>query len=98
MITEDEEERMKSSRQKLPLSVCTFVPGRLGPQNAGDVARPGVFDVCGGGLEDEGLILSRPPSEPDLKAQPVVSRRLRQTHICCLDHKHHFNVSQSDSD
>lgn len=68
-------------------SCGTFVPGGLGPQDSGDVSGPGVFDVRCGGLKDEGLILGRPPPEPDLKPQPVVSCRLRQAHICCLKDK-----------
>lgn len=65
-----------------PLS--TFVPGGLGPQDPSDVGGPGLFDVLGGGLQDEGQVLGRPPPEPDLKAQPAVPGGLCQTHVCCL--------------
>lgn len=62
-----------SSSASCPSLVFTFVPGGLGPQDSGDVSGPGQFDVGCGGLKDEGLILGRPPSEPDLKAEPVVT-------------------------
>lgn len=77
-------------------SLCplyTFVPGGLGPQNSGDVGGPGLFDIQRGGLKDEGLILGRPPSEPDLKPQPVVSCGLCQTHISCLKDKEELSLS-----
>lgn len=72
--------------------VCTFVPCGLSPQDSGDVARPGVFDIWRSSLEDEGLILGCPPPEPDLKPQPAVSCWLRQTHVCCLRNKQDFYI------
>lgn len=64
--------------------VSTFVAGGLGPQDPGDVTGPGVFDACRRSLQDEGLVLGRPPPEPDLEPEPVVPAGLGQTHVCGL--------------
>lgn len=77
-------------------AIRTFVPRGLGPQDSGDVVCPGVFCVRRCRLKDEGLILGCPPPEPDLKPQPAVPRRLRQTNVRRLQHRQDF-CSQSSS-
>lgn len=75
-------------------AIRTFVPRGLGPQDSGDVVCPGVFCVRRCRLKDEGLILGCPPPEPDLKLQPAVPRRLCQTNVRRLQHRHTFSAQK----
>lgn len=62
----------------------TFVACGLLPQYAGNVCGPCLFNVSSSSLEDVRLVLWCSPAKPDLKTQPVLTRRLGHPHIGSL--------------